>query len=350
MPTRRTTRALTALVATLLAATACAGGSGSGKSSENNPTIGIGYFQGATTGPESLIAANPELAGQVRGTVKLTPINSGVAGLAELRAGAFPFVSGVGNPPVVGAIATGTRFKVIYAEYYDAAQLIVPKSFTSNDQLVGKTIGVLTGSSEDFELRGWLKTQGLDKKVTVSGFPSEAAAGSAWKAHKIDAAYVELAQALDLQQHGGKKVVDAQEIAKLGYASVNVLGVTDDFAKKHPDVVQQVVCQAVKAQAVTKTPEADRYITNAAKLVGAPPALATVATKLIPFVAANEELAFFKGPSGNVSDGGLAKAFALTGDFLKEQGRVPTVPSADQIDSHIDSSYVEKALADKCGG
>ena len=67
MPTGRKIRAFGALTAAALAMlTACGGGDSN--ESGGNPEIGIGYFQGATTGPESLIAANPELAGQVQGT------------------------------------------------------------------------------------------------------------------------------------------------------------------------------------------------------------------------------------------------------------------------------------------
>ena len=112
---------LTAAVS-LSVLTACAGASAGG----DDGKIGIGYFQSATIGPEVLVAGNPDLAGKIDGKIKLTPIDSGVAGLAELRGGAFPFVSGVGNPPVIGAIANDTKLKVIYAEYFDAAQLIVP--------------------------------------------------------------------------------------------------------------------------------------------------------------------------------------------------------------------------------
>jgi hypothetical protein len=151
-------------------------------------TLGVGYFQSATIGPEVLVAGNPELADKVDGTFKLTPIDSGVAGLAQLRGGAFPFVSGVGNPPVVGSIAQNTQLKVIYAEYFDAAQLIVGPDITANDQLAGKTVGDLQGSSEDFEIRGWLEKQGLTDKTKVVGFPSEAAVAAAFKAHKIDGA------------------------------------------------------------------------------------------------------------------------------------------------------------------
>jgi taurine transport system substrate-binding protein len=312
-------------------------------------TIGVGYFQSATIGPEVLVAGNPDLADKVDGTFKLTPIDSGVAGLAQLRGGAFPFVSGVGNPPVVGSIATGTKLKVIYAEYFDAAQLIVGPDITSNDQLAGKTVGDLQGSSEDFEIRGWLDKQGLTGKTKVVGFPSEAAVAAAYKAHKIDAGYVEIAQALDLKQHAkGRQVVTAEEIAKLGYPSLNVLAVTDDFAARNKTVVQQVVCQVMRSQTIATGPKADTYITRAAKTVGAPGDQAVAATKVIPFVSAKDELSWFQGSDGDVAQGRIAKSYALTAQFLKDQGRVTSVPTSEQIASHLDSSYVQQALKDGC--
>lgn len=323
-----------------------AGGSGdSGKGS----SIGVGYFQSATLGPEVLIAGNQTLASKIDGTFKLTPIDSGVAGLAELRGGAFPFVSGVGNPPVVGSIAQGTKLKVIYAEYFDAAQVIVGPDITSNDQLAGKTIGDLQGSSEDFEIRGWLSKQGLTDKVKVVGFPSEAAVAAAFKAHRIDAGYVEIAQALDLTKNAhGREVVTAEEIAKLGFPSLNVLAVTDDYAASHPQIVQQVVCQTMHAEALAAGPDADTYIKAAAGTVGATPDDAVAATKVIPWVSAKDELSWFEGADGDIKNGQMAKAYALTAQFLKDQGRVTSVPSADQIASALDDSYVEQALKDGC--
>lgn len=333
-----------AALASLSTLAACSSSSSAADSGE----VGIGYFQSATTGAEVLVAGNRDLADKVEGKIKLAPIDSGVAGLAELRGGAFPFVSGVGNPPVVGAIAQNTKLKVIYAEYFDAAQLVVPKSVKTNADLAGKTVGALQGSSEDFEIRGWLETQGLTKKVKVVGFPSEAAIAAAYKAKKIDAGYVEIAQALDLKRTtGARQVVTAEEIAKLGYPSLNVLAVTDDFAARKPKVVQQVVCQVMRAQTAATGPKADTYIGNAAKVVGAPTEQALAATKVIPFVPASDQLSWFAA-NGGVAGGKIAKAYALTAKFLVDQGRVPTAPTAKQIADHLDSSYIEKALADGC--
>jgi taurine transport system substrate-binding protein len=336
----RTKPLLALVVVAALGATGACANSSSGSSGGK---LGIGYFQSATLGPEVLVAGNPALAKKVGQKIKLTAIDSGVAGLAELRGGAFPFVSGVGNPPVTGSISQDTKLKVIYAEYFDAAQLIVPKSITSNDQLAGKTVGALQGSSEDFEIRGWLKTQGLDTKTKVVGFPSEAAISAAYKAHKIDAGYVEIAQALDLIQNaGGRKVVTAEEIAKLGYPSVNVLAVTDAYAAKHQKTVRKLVCQVMHSQELVRTGKGDDLITHAAPSVGAKPDEALPATKVLPFVSATDQTAYF------AKDGGLAKAYKLTGQFLVDQGRTKTVPTDAQIADHIDGSYVAQALKDGC--
>src|SRR3954464_4127345 len=267
----RTKPLLASLAATSALALLTGCGSSASAGSGGDGEIGIGYFQSATIGPQGLVAGNPSLADKIDAKIKLTPIDSGVAGLAELRGGAFPFVAGVGNPPVVGAISTETKLKVIYGLYYDAATLFLPGSVKTNADLAGKTIGALQGSSEDFEIRGWLKTQGLEDKAKVVGFPSEAAIAAAYKAKRIDAGYVEIAQALDLKKTtGARQVVTAEEIAKLGYPSLNVLAVTDDFAAKKPKVVQQVVCQVMRAQTVATGSKADTYIRSAAKVVGAP--------------------------------------------------------------------------------
>ena len=110
-------------------------------------------------------------------------------------------------------------------------------------------------------------------------------------------------------------MVTAEQIAKLGYPSVNVLAVTDEFAKSNKKVVQQVVCQVMRAQTIESGPKADTYITKAAKIVGAPGDQAIAATKVLPFVPADQQQEYLK------PGGGLTKAYKLTGQFLVDQGR-----------------------------
>jgi NitT/TauT family transport system substrate-binding protein len=205
------------------------------------------------------------------------------------------------------------------------------------------------GSSEDFEIRGWLQTQHLTDKVSVVGFPSEAAAGAAFKSGAVDAAYVEIDQAIDLKALGARSVVTAQQIAELGFPSLNVFAVTSSFAAKHADVVQAFVCQTMNALTALKGPDASSIIGNGAKLVGAGADLAVKAVDATPYVPNDEQLKWFKDTGGSVVDGRMAKAYVLTAGFLKQQGRVTAIPTAAEIAAHIDSSFVEKAIADKCG-
>jgi NitT/TauT family transport system substrate-binding protein len=330
-----------AAAAALLATAACGSGGGAG----GGTTAKVGYFEGAVAGPEAVIAGNKSLAGKVDAHLKLVPVDSGVAGLAQLRGGAFPIISGVGNPPFVGAVGSGTSVETVYVESQDQAGLVVDSSIKGTQGLVGQQVGVLVGSTLDFELRGWLKTQHLTGKVKVTSFASEAAAAAAWKSHRLHAVYISEAQLLNLTGAGGKVLVTSTEIAKLGYSAVNLLAVTPQFAKAHHQVVQQLVCQVVKAQADALGPDAAKYITPAAGYLGVPAKEAIEGTKGYPYIPASQELSWFKGPDGTLASGKLVKDFQLTGTFLVGQGRLDKQPTTAQLTSHIDPSYAEKALS-----
>ncbi|MDL4817577.1 ABC transporter substrate-binding protein [Actinomadura opuntiae] len=328
-------------VALALAAAGC-GASARGATG----TIKIGYFQGAVAGPESVVLANKDLAGKVPGTIQLRPIDSGVAGMAQLRAGAFPFVAGVGNPPFTGAFTSGTEVKAVYVEGIDASGLAVNDKIKAPGDL--RKVGVLVGSTLDFQLRGWLKTRGLAGKVQVASFASEAAEAAAWKAGKIDSVYISQSFLLELQKHKARVLVRSTDIAALGYAAVNMLAVSSPYAKQHPDVVQALVCQMSKAEALVKGPQAERYIRPAAKYVGVTPEDAVAATRTYPYIPASEEASWLKGPDGTAATGRLAQNFKLTAEFLVTQGRAKSVPDPQKIAQHIDPSFWDKAQSGGC--
>jgi taurine transport system substrate-binding protein len=134
-------------------------------------TLTVGHFTGLIAEPETVIGSTPSLANDVPAHIKWVPITAGVTGLAEVSAGALDVVAGVGNPPTVAAISNGTDVDVVWDQSLDSDSLIVPKSVTTPDQLVGKTIGDLEGSSEDYEVHGWLLSEHLTGKVTIVGSP-----------------------------------------------------------------------------------------------------------------------------------------------------------------------------------
>ncbi|SEG74001.1 NitT/TauT family transport system substrate-binding protein [Thermomonospora echinospora] len=334
-------KTLAAGIALALTAAGCANSGGGAADS-----LKIGYFQGAVAGPEAVVAANDDLASAIPGRIELRPIDSGVAGMAQLRAGAFPVVSGVGNPPFVGAFTSGTDVRVVFAESLDQSGLAVHDNIKSPADLT--KVGVLVGSTLDFQLRGWLKEQNLTGKVEIASFASEAAEAAAWKAGKIDAVFISQAFLLELKRHGARVLVSSTEIAEKGYAAVNLLAVTSSYIRQKPEVVQQLVCQISKAQTLVKGPDGEKYIRPAARFLGVKPEDSVEATKGYPYIPAAEETSWLKGPDGTAASGRLVKNFRLTAEFLVAQGRAESVPSTEQIAEHVDPTFWDKAQAGGC--
>ena len=175
-----------------------------------------------------------------------------------MRSGSLEAISGVGNPPVVGAIGTHTGVDVVIAQSFDSDALIVPRSIHTAAQLAGKSVGVLVGSSEDYELLGWLGLQHLTSSVKVVGFASEQAAAAAYLGGSVNAAYVQAGPEAQLIAKGGHPLIDAEQIAKLGIPGLNVVAVADSVVKSDPALVQKYVCAEVQATRDFTGPQASR--------------------------------------------------------------------------------------------
>src|SRR3954454_4120534 len=316
------------------------------RSSGAAPGFTIAYGQGNVASSDSIIATQPELKKSIPGALKFVPFDAGVTAIAELRSGALQAISGVGNPPVVGAIGNGTDVVVVLAQSFDADALIVPAGVTTASQLSGKKVGVLVGSSEDFELRGWLKLNGLAGSVKVVGLASEQAVAAAYLSGALQGAYVQAGPEAQLLAKGGHAITDAQKIAKLGIPGLNVVAVAKDAIDHHPEVVQQYVCAQVQATRDFTGPDAERYLTESAKAQGVPGNLIVTATKAFPFIPLNQQLQWLGRPGA--TDSPIVKAYAQTAQFLLGQGRIKSVPSTAVLAAHVNSSFVEKALRGEC--
>src|SRR3954469_9908137 len=115
--------------------------SGSG----DRPRFTVAYGQGNVANSDSIIATQPSLAKTIPAALRFVPFDAGVTAIAEVRSGDLQAISGVGNPPVVGALGNGTGVTVVLAQSFDADALIVPASVQTPQDLAGKTVGVLTG-------------------------------------------------------------------------------------------------------------------------------------------------------------------------------------------------------------
>ena len=334
--------AAAAVIALVAWAVTRSGGSGTAL-----PSFTVAYGQGTVANSDSIIDSDAALAKTIPARLHFVPFDAGVTAIAEMRSGSLQAISGVGNPPVVGAIGTNTAVDVVIAQSFDADALIVPKSITSPAQLAGKSVGVLVGSSEDYELQGWLGLQHLTSSVKVVPFASEQAAAAAYLGGSVTAAYVQAGPEAQLIAKGGHPLVSAEQIAKLGIPGLNVVAVSQKLVKSDPALVQKYVCAEVRATRLFTGPQATKYLTQSAKVQGVPGNLIVTATKAFPFIPLSQQLHWL-GSTPDDATSPIVKAYELTAKFLVGQGRLTSAPSAAVLATHVDSSFIKKALAGGC--
>jgi taurine transport system substrate-binding protein len=322
---------------------ATTGGSGSGPL----PTFTISVGQGSVASPDSIIESQPSLAKLIPAKLKYVPFEAGVTAIAEMKSGAVQAISGVGNPPTTEAIGSGTGVTVVMGWGFDDDQLLVPASVTSPADLAGKSVGVLVGSSEDYELLGYLALQHLTGKVKVVPFSDENAAGAAALSGAVDAAYVYGSPATALLKKGDHSLVNATQIAKLGVPGLDVIAVASNLIKTSPDVVQAYVCAELQGSRDMTGPQAARYLAASSAVQGVPGDQIVAATKDYPFIQPQDQL-FWLGATLHDPNSRIVQAYIQTGKFLVGQGRLSSVPSAAQIAQHIDITFIKKALAGGC--
>ena len=334
-----------ALVIAVAAVWAIAAATGSG--SDGLPSLTIAYGQGTVANADSILDTQPSLARTIPAHLKFVPFDAGVTAIAEMHGGSLQAISGVGNPPVVGGLTTNGNVTVVMAQSFDADALIVPPSITSPAQLAGKSVGVLVGSSEDFELRGWLALHHLTGSVKVVGLASEQAVAAGYLAGSLAGGYVQAGPEAQLITRGGHPLTDAQQIAKQGIPGLNVVAVSSHLISQHPDVVQRYVCAEVQATRDLTGTDAARYLTQSAAAQGVPGNLIVSATRSFPFIGLDQQL-YWLGSSRNDASSPIVRAYVQTAQFLVGQGRIPSAPAVSVIAAHVDPTFIKKALSGGC--
>ncbi len=349
-PAHRTVRwvigGCAALVATIsMAALSLAPASGS-----TDPSVTLGYFTGSQATPATVIATDAALEKTIPAKISWSPVTAGVTALAEMESGSLLSVTGVGNPPVVGAIGNGVNVDVLWADSLTASTLIVSKSITKPSQLAGKTVGDLEGSSTDFQLRGWLSVEHLTKSVTVDGFPSVAAVAAAFLAGKLQGAYVAGVQSTELIAKGSHVLVNSKQIAAVGYGGFGVLAVAHSLIQSDPTLVQKYVCASLTAIDDILGHDSARYFKASAKLLGVPVKTAVTAgdASVSYYITPSQEKSWLEGSNGSTATGKLTSDYLTTAKFDLSSGRIKSIPSRATVASHIDPTFALKALAGHC--
>jgi NitT/TauT family transport system substrate-binding protein len=317
---------------------------------QDKPSIVASYWQQTTPLPETILATQPSMQATIPATMTFRAITSGPAALAAMKAGAFDFVGGVGNPPVLSAIANQTNMKIVWAQYYDFGGFAVQGDIKIPDGLIGKQLAQMPGSSQAFSFYGWLKNRDLIGKVKLVNMTPPAML-AAFKTKAIAGGFVSEPIPTLMVQSGGKMVVTSAEMNKEGYPGIGMIVANADLVKSHPEIVQAYVCALAKAQTMVKGPNAVDVLNKAGAYNGGAPNSDDV-VKLgadWPYWSLADEM----GPLGmgtvdNPASGVIAQALYKTGVWMKDQGKIQEPPSQETVASYIDASFAQNVIDHKC--
>ncbi|TWP34447.1 ABC transporter substrate-binding protein [Leekyejoonella antrihumi] len=344
---QKSARLAAATACCALLVSACSSGTGATSSSggkQGNLLVSYfsnGYYSG-------VVATQPSLQAKIPGKVKFLEVQSGPATLAGMKSGSYNLTTQTGNPPVLGAIALNTNLSVIWVEAYDNAALVVQKSIKSPADLVGKSLGYLEGSSEDFSFQSWLKLNHLAGKVTLVNLDRQAMV-AAFKTGKIAGGYNDAPFTSSMIASGGRQVVDSTQIAKMGFPALNMVTVDQSFAKANPKLVLGYLCADAGAYQLMTGPNKKQAITKASDFLGQTRALGVPTGLSYPLIAPKDELTSKGlGAPGNVKNGAVVQSLVKTGTFLKSQGIINKVPTVADITAHVDTSFAQKVANGAC--
>lgn len=172
--------------------------------------------------------------------VELRFFSSGPASLAALGSGALQFMTGIGNPPVVAAIAQGVPLQVIWAQerYTTDEGLVVRKGsgIHSLQDLQGKQVALVVGSTSPFELDTALALHNIPLSSVQFNNMSPPSMVAAWERGQINAAYVWDPAFGTMLQNGGKALMYDQNVASEA-PIFNLAVVNSNWAKTHQSLV-----------------------------------------------------------------------------------------------------------------
>ena len=246
---------LAAALALALGTAACSSSSSKAGASDTSPERrprhpALGYLPNVTHAPAIIGLQNKTFANDVGSNVsiKTTTYNSGTDETTALLAGALD-AAFVGPNPAINAYqkTNGELVRIVSGVASGGAFLVVKPSITSPADLKGKKIATPSlGNTQDVALRTWLNTKGYkatkDSGGDVTILPQDNAATlTAFESGAIDGAWVPEPYATQLQQEGGKVLVDEATLWPKGQFVTTNLVVTTKFLAAHQDVIANLL-------------------------------------------------------------------------------------------------------------
>ncbi|MBD8163741.1 taurine ABC transporter substrate-binding protein [Erwinia persicina] len=249
-------------------------------------------------------------------------------------------IGNIGSSPLAVAASQQLPIEVflLASQLGNSEALVVKKEIKDPKDLIGKRIAVPFISTTHYSLLASLKHWGIKPgQVQIINLQPPAIL-AAWQRGDIDGAYV-WAPAVNQLEKDGKVLTDSAQVAKWGSPTLDVWVVRKDFARQHPEVVTAFARSALEAQkAYLDNPQQwlkqEDNLSKLSRFSGVPVADVPGLVEGNTYLSAKQQVAQLNGP--------VNKAIVDTAQFLKEQGKVPSV--ATDYSSYVTDRFV-KSLA-----
>ena len=127
-----------------------------------------------------------------------------------------------------------------------------------------------------------------------------------------------------------------------------MVAVSQKLVKSDPALVQKYVCAEVQATRDFTGPDADQYLTAERQAPGVPGNLIVSATKAYPFIPLNQQLHWLGAPPTMPKPD---RQRLRADGYSSWSGRAASPRLRPRrLATHVDSSFVKKALAGGCSG
>ncbi|HDG1710733.1 TPA: taurine ABC transporter substrate-binding protein [Kluyvera ascorbata] len=246
-------------------------------------------------------------------------------------------IGNLGSSPLAVAASQQVPIEVflLASKLGNSEALVVKKTITKPEDLIGKRIAVPFISTTHYSLLAALKHWGIKPgQVQILNLQPPAII-AAWQRGDIDGAYV-WAPAVNELEKDGTVLTDSSKVGEWGAPTLDVWVVRKDFADKHPEVVKAFAKSAIDAQrGYIDNPDKwlaqPENISKLARLSGVPEADVPGLVKGNTYLTAEQQAQELNGP--------VNKAIVDTAQFLKEQGKVPAV--ATDYSQYVTDRFVK---------
>ncbi|ADO49691.1 taurine ABC transporter substrate-binding protein [[Enterobacter] lignolyticus] len=285
-------------------------------------TVTVAYQTSAE--PAKVAQADNTFARASGATVDWRKFDSGASVVRALASGDVQ-IGNIGSSPLAVAASQQVPIEVflLASQLGNSEALVVKKNISKPQDLIGKRIAVPFISTTHYSLLAALKHWGITPSQVQIVNLQPPAIIAAWQRGDIDGAYV-WAPAVNELEKDGTVLTDSAQVGQWGAPTLDVWVVRKDFAEQHPEVVKAFAKSALEAQrGYIDNPDGwlqqPENLQKLATLSGVPLADVPGLVKGNTYLTAAQQAQQLNGP--------VNKAIVDTAQFLKEQGKVPTVAS-----------------------